>query len=68
MFDNLPDWLQYMIVIALIIVSYIITGRWLAGALYSITGETKTLADAAWTLAVGRRLGRDLDRWQYDHP
>jgi miniconductance mechanosensitive channel len=45
MFANLPEWLQYLGVIALVILSYVVTGRWLARALYSIVGETKTTYD-----------------------
>jgi miniconductance mechanosensitive channel len=45
MFENLPDWLQYLIVIGLVVISYMATGRWLAGALFSIVGETQTTYD-----------------------
>jgi miniconductance mechanosensitive channel len=45
MLDNLPGWLQYVIALVLIIGSYIVTGRWLAQALYSIVGETQTTYD-----------------------
>lgn len=45
MLDNLPNWLQYLIAIALVILSYVVMGRWLAGALYSIVGGTQTTYD-----------------------
>ena len=45
LFENLPDWLQYLIVIGLVVISYIATGRWLASALFSIVGETQTTYD-----------------------
>ena len=45
MFADMPAWLQYLGVLALVILSYIVTGRWLARALYSIVGETKTTYD-----------------------
>ena len=45
MLDNLPEWLKYLSVFFLIVASYIVTGRWLAKALYSIAGETETIYD-----------------------
>ena len=45
MFENLPYWLQYLIVIGLVVISYIMAGRWLAGALFSVVGETQTTYD-----------------------
>lgn len=45
MLDNLPNWLQYLTAIGLIVFSYLLTGRWFARALYSIVGETQTTYD-----------------------
>ncbi|MFN2135303.1 MAG: mechanosensitive ion channel family protein [Candidatus Promineifilaceae bacterium] len=45
MFSTLPNWMQYLIAALLIVLSYILTGRYLARALYSIVGETQTTYD-----------------------
>lgn len=45
MLDNLPTWVQYLIAVALIIFAYVVTGRWLARALLSVVGGTKTTYD-----------------------
>jgi miniconductance mechanosensitive channel len=43
--DSLPTWLQYLLAVALVILSYVVTGRWLARALLSIVGGTQTTYD-----------------------
>lgn len=45
MLDNLPEWLRYVIAIALVVGSYIVTGRWLAQVLFNIAGQTETTYD-----------------------